>query len=102
MSKRQWLRLVGAVAATRQALAVGWMGAVGAGEKGAGKVRVVFTGMNAPVADADGRSPAVKSEGASVRVAIKRFCVRAGHEMTMFSSARPKMFKFSVSGPKFG
>jgi hypothetical protein len=78
------------------------VGAVGAGEKRAGEVGIVFTGMNAPVADADGRSPAVKSEAAGVRVAVKRFCVRAGHEMTMFSSARPKMFKFSVSGPKFG
>ncbi len=94
--------MVSAVAAPRQTRAVRRVGVVGAGEKGAGKVRVVFAGMNAPVADADGRSPAVKSEGASVRIVIKRFCVRAGHEMTMFSSARPKMFKFSVSGPKFG
>ena len=64
---------------------MGWMGAVGAGEKRAGKVGIVFTGMNAPVADADGRSPAVKSEAAGVRVAVKLCRVRTAHEMTKLS-----------------
>jgi hypothetical protein len=71
---------------------MGWMGAVGAGEKRAGKVGIVFTGMDAPVANAYGWPPAVKAEAAGVRVAIKRFCVRAGHEMTMFSMVGPNPY----------
>ncbi len=85
MSKRRLLRLVSAVAAPRQTRAVRRVGVVGAGEKGAGKVRVVFTGMNAPVADAYGWPPAVKSEAAGVRVAVKLCRVRTAHEMTKLS-----------------
>jgi hypothetical protein len=64
---------------------MGWMGAVGAGEKRAGKVGIVFTGMDAPVADACGWPPAVKSEAAGVRVAVKLCRVRTVHEMTKLS-----------------
>jgi hypothetical protein len=80
VSKGRWLRLIGAVAAARQARAGGGVGAVGFGVGGGFGFGRVAGGGHALVAVTEPRTPAIPTQGASKLASVAGAgLVGAGH-----------------------